>query len=78
MEKRQGKLHYFDVGNDQFSCVLDYDYKDRWLWYSSNTIDDIFEVALGRGFKTPEACEKYIKKCIKKTCKDLLKGLSYE
>lgn len=72
---KHGDRHYFDINGLDFCCELDYDYKERWLWYVEETLPSLFGCDKGRGFRTKEACELYMKKHIKSTCKHLLKGL---
>lgn len=68
--------HYFDIGDRQFSCEYDTDYKKMPLWYTTNVNDNfVFKIDTERGFRTPEACEKYIKQRVKIACKQMLKHL---
>lgn len=70
------KYHYFDIDTEQFTCHLDYDYKRRWLWYSTAGNNHcLFGIDLKRGFQNKENCENYIRKQVFRTCKKLLKGL---
>lgn len=70
-------LYYFDIDTHQFSCYYDTDYKKQPFWYSSLCNEnDLFEIDVNRGFRTPEACESYIKHRVKQTAKKLLKALS--
>jgi hypothetical protein len=67
--------HYFDVAGDQFHCTLEDDYSrnNRAYWYPANNSG--FGIDHNKAFNTPEACEKYMKAEIKKTCKLYLKDL---
>ena len=69
------KYHFFDIGEEQFSCEVDFDFKNRHLWYSNNNNECLFMIDRAKGFRTKEACEKYIKTRVKAVCKKLLKGL---
>ena len=67
--------HYFDIGPEQFTCQLTNIYTNRYLWYSGDyNHDTLFHIDSGKGFRTKEACENYIRTRVKITCKQLLKG----
>ena len=73
---KHGDWYEFRVGEDDFKCKFDEDYKVQGFWYVDNDyLADTFEFDIHRGFKTKENCEVHMRDCIKKKCKKLLRGL---
>ena len=73
--QKKPTLHYFDVAGDQFHCELEEEYSrnNHAYWYP--WVNSGFGIDHGKAFNTPEACEKYMKLEIKKTCKRYLRDL---
>lgn len=67
-------LHYFDIGPAQFSCIYDWDYKHKPLWYVNHiSSNDCWNFDLNKGFKSAEACEEYMRNQVYKVCKQIIK-----
>ena len=76
-QNKHKDTHYFDIGIYQFSCMYDDEFKSKGYWYVNGDSCDEYAYGfdLNKGFRTVEACEDYIRLCVKKKCKQLLKGL---
>lgn len=67
------------IGTDVFWCVNTGAFElSGDTWYPSSGIGNngSFGIDGNKSFDTKEECETYLRKCIKKKCKDLLRGLS--
>ena len=62
----------FDVAGFQFSYQLETEYSENGqrYWMPCNNSD--FGIDFQKAFRTPEACEKYMRNTIKKSCEDIL------
>jgi len=67
--------HYFDIAGDQFHCSLEDEYSKNHIPYWSPWCNSGFGIDHHKCFKTPEACEKYMRKQVKITCKLYLRDL---
>jgi len=67
--------HYFDIAHEQFCCNLETEYKKngKAYWMPSNNSGHYIDT--NKAFSTKEACEKYMRKQVKKYCKELLNGV---
>ena len=70
---------YFTIGNIDFWIDLqDNSYfgeRKAYYYVPSYRIEDCWNIDFTRQFKTEQACVKYITKCVKQTCKNILKEL---
>jgi len=67
--------HYFKIAEYKFHCSLETEYTKTgnpvWIpWCNSG-----FGIDYHKQFKTPEACERYMRKKIKQRCKAYLRDL---
>ena len=66
--------HYFMIGSYPASCNREALNKNNFYWCTSvDNTNDIFDIDLLKGFRTKEACEKYVRRQIIKFCKQVLK-----
>lgn len=69
-------FHFFDIGPIQFSCIFDWDYKHKPLWYVNHTaMDACWQFDFNKGFKSTKTCEAYMRKQVHKVCKQILKNI---
>lgn len=74
---RHGSVHYFYIGTDKFYCTYDANVKMKAYWHTPAFTPEaiVFGFSVSKHFSTKEKCEEHIRSCIKRTCKNLLKGL---
>ena len=75
MSKLEDTFGGFEVANFFFSYNLETEYAENGqsYWMPSNSSG--FGIDFEKAFRTPEACEKYMRDTIRESCEDIIKEM---